>query len=86
MTGETADLAYVSPKSGRAVSAAAAGPWRERLLALPAFLIGEGGNDPVPDSDIRQGLALTGWFLERYVYSPQGRQVPAARLRLVEGF
>ena len=86
VTGETADLAYVSPKSGRAVSIAAAGPWRERLLALPAFLIDEGGTAPASDGDIRQGLALTGWFLERYVYSPQGRQVPAARLRLVEGF
>lgn len=86
VTGETADLTYVSPKSGRAVSAIAAGPWRERLLALPAFLSGEGGGKAVSDSDIRQGLALTGWFLERYVYSPQGRQVPAARLRLVEGF
>ena len=86
VTGATAGLAYVSPKSGHAVSHAAAGPWRERLLALPPFLIGEGGGAAVLDSDLRQGLALTGWFLERYVYGPQGRQVPAARLRLVEGF
>lgn len=84
VTGDSADLAYVSPKSGRAVSSGAAGPWRERLLALPAFLVENGGE--TDDAAIRQGLALTGWFLERYVYSPQGRQVPAARLRLVEGF
>lgn len=36
-TGKTADLSYVSPKSGRAVSAAAGEPYRDRLLALPPF-------------------------------------------------
>jgi DNA repair protein RecO (recombination protein O) len=84
VTGDSKDLAFVSPKSGRAVSSGAAGPWRDRLLALPAFLVTEDG---LADADaIRQGLALTGWFLERYVYAPQGRRMPAARLRLVEGF
>lgn len=83
VTGESDDLAYVSPKSGRAVSSVAAGPWRERLLVLPAFLLQEDGETSEPA--IRQGLALTGWFLERYVYAPQGRAVPASRLRLVEG-
>jgi DNA repair protein RecO (recombination protein O) len=83
VTGESDDLAFVSPKSGRAVSSGAAGPWRERLLALPAFLISEAEPDAAA---IRHGLALTGWFLERYVYGSQGRRMPAARLRLVEGF
>ena len=90
VTGESADLAYVSPKSGRAVSTAAAGPWRERLLALPAFLVAQAGLPVAAGATdaaaISQGLALTGWFLDRYVYSPLGRQIPAARLRLVEGF
>ena len=40
-TGSTAELVYVSPKSGRAVSRAAGEPWRDKLLRLPAFL-GEG--------------------------------------------
>lgn len=83
VTGESDNLAYVSPKSGRAVSAAGAGPWRERLLVLPAFLLQDDGE--TSDQAIRQGLALTGWFLERYVYAPQGHAVPASRLRLVEG-
>ena len=39
-TGTTEDLAYISPKTGRAVSRAAAGPYKEKLLALPAFLTG----------------------------------------------
>ena len=83
VTGESDDLAYVSPKSGRAVSSVAAGPWRERLLVLPAFLLQEDGE--TSDQAIRQGLALTGWFLDRYVYATQGRTLPASRLRLVEG-
>ena len=84
VTGESADLAFVSPKSGRAVSAGAAGPWRERLLALPAFLLTNDGGAGADADAAREGLALTGWFLDRYVYSPHGRRVPAARLRLVE--
>jgi DNA repair protein RecO (recombination protein O) len=86
VTGESADLTFVSPKSGRAVSTAAAGPWKDRLLALPAFLLTEEGAAEADMADARQGLALTGWFLDRYVYSPQNHRVPAARLRLVEAF
>ena len=62
LTGATDGLAYVSPKSGRAVAAAAAGPWRERLLALPAFLLGSGDGDATA---WRDGLRLTGHFLAR---------------------
>lgn len=82
VTGELTELDYVSPKSGHAVSSGAAGPWRERLLALPGFLTAAGG--AIDDAAIRQGLALTGWFLDQHVYQPQGRRMPAARLRLVE--
>ncbi len=76
VSGEPTGLAFVSPNSGRAVSAGAAEPWRERLLALPAFLAGGG---PADLPSIAQGLALTGWFLERHAF----RTVPAARSRLV---
>ncbi len=38
LTGATEDLCWVSPRTGRAVSEAASGPWKERLLPLPAFL------------------------------------------------
>ena len=37
-TGTTTDLIYVSPRSGRAVSRAGGDEYRDRLLALPAFL------------------------------------------------
>ena len=57
VTGETAGLAFVSPKTGRAVTAAGAGVWTSRLLRLPSFLVG--GNDATP-ADWRDGLRLTG--------------------------
>jgi DNA repair protein RecO (recombination protein O) len=81
-TGGVDDLAYVSPRSGQAVSRAAAEPWRDRLLPLPAFLLGtQAGAHP---GDLRDGLALTGFFLERRVLAPHGRAEPKARTRLVE--
>jgi DNA repair protein RecO (recombination protein O) len=75
-TGSTEDLAYVSPKSGRAVSSAAGEPWKDRLLALPGFLVG--GQAITPD-DVRDGFRLTGYFLGRHVYEPRGLAMPDAR-------
>lgn len=82
-TGVNDDLAYVSPRSGRAVSLAAGEPYRDRLLALPRFLIGRGGGD---SDDLFRGLALSGFFLERHVFATHGRQPPPARTRFVERF
>ncbi len=78
-TGAIGTLTHVSPKSGRAVSQAAAEPYRDRLLRLPAFLGGHGA--PEPD-DVAAGFALTGRFLERDVWGPRGLSEPEARARL----
>lgn len=82
-TGATADLAYVSPKSSRAVSRGAGLPYADRLLPLPAFLRGQGGLaswDAIAD-----GLRTTGWFLERDVLVGGRRaDVAEARRRLAE--
>ncbi len=80
ITGGREDLAYVSPKTGRAVSRAAAGDWAPRLLPLPMALLGQG---PASSREIAQGLALTGHFLGREL-SPMlnGRPLPEARARL----
>jgi DNA repair protein RecO (recombination protein O) len=81
-TGTDADLVYVSPRSGRAVSRDAGQPYCDRLLKLPRFLLEE---DPSsPRSDVLAGFALTGHFLERDVLAPQGLALPAARTRLIE--
>ena len=80
-TGTRADLAYVSPKSGRAVSRAAGEPYKDRLLALPAFLLSDVGevDADTTDADIRDGFALTGFFLARDIYTPRGLPLPEAR-------
>jgi DNA repair protein RecO (recombination protein O) len=82
VTGTAMGLAYVSPKSGRAISRAAAGEWADRLFPLPACL----GGDAVPGpADVAQGLAITGHFLARELAPVLGdRTLPAARGRLVE--
>ncbi|HJU32181.1 MAG TPA: DNA repair protein RecO [Hyphomicrobiaceae bacterium] len=80
-TGQTADLVYVSPKSGRAVSAAAGEPYKDRLLALPDFLRERGAD--VTEEDVRAGFALTGHFLEARVLRPRDLQMPGPRNRLL---
>lgn len=80
-TGATRDLVYVSPKSGRAVSAAAGEPYKDRLLALPAFLR-PGGGGALGQGDVRAGFALTGHFLATRLYGPRGEDLPDPRLRL----
>jgi DNA repair protein RecO (recombination protein O) len=80
-TGETGDLCYVSPKSGRAVSAQAGEPYRDKLFALPAFLIAP-RDASIEAPDIQAGLRLTEFFLFERVLQPHHREIPAARLRL----
>ncbi|MEY4695656.1 MAG: hypothetical protein RIT14_84 [Pseudomonadota bacterium] len=82
VTGARDDLAYVSPKSGRAVSRAAAGDWADRLFPLPPALMGQGGALP---AEMVQGLAITGHFLARGLSGMlNGRPLPEARARLIE--
>ena len=81
VTGRNDDLVAVSPKSGRAVSAAEAEPYAGRLLPLPAF-VREGGR--ASWAEIAQGLDLTGHFLLRDVLTDRSRPVSAARERLVD--
>jgi DNA repair protein RecO (recombination protein O) len=75
-TGTTEDLVWVSPKSGRAVSAAAGAPYADRLLPLPAFLLGQGPSGP---EAWLAGLRLTGHFLGKNAYGHHHRPLPAAR-------
>lgn len=80
-SGVTDNLTHVSPRTGRAVSAAAAAPYKQRLLPLPAFLL-----DPGAEADIAGGLRLTGYFLENHVFQHRDAAMPAARKRLAERF
>lgn len=80
-TGATDDLAFVSPKSARAVGRAAGAGYEARLLPLPAFLRGGDASDW---PDILAGLALTGHFLARDVLTDRRAETLAARERLVD--
>lgn len=82
-TGSIDDLIYVSPKTGRAVSRDPGEPYKERLLALPAFLRGRAqGNDPTAP-EVSAGFALTSFFLRQHVFEPRGMGEPEERARFV---
>ena len=82
-TGARADLVYVSPKSGRAVSADAGAPYKDRMLSLPAFL-DKGRQGAATAAEVAAGLELTGHFLETRVLIPREETMPQARRRLAE--
>jgi DNA repair protein RecO (recombination protein O) len=81
--GNNDQLAYISPKSGRAVSLAAGEPYKDKLFPLPMFLLGQGGGGI---KEISQGLEIAGHFLERHLFHPHDKSLPSVRDRLVENF
>jgi DNA repair protein RecO (recombination protein O) len=82
LTGAHEGLCFVSPKSGRAVSEAGAGLWKEKLLPLPAFMT---GTETLPSvEECAQGLRITGHFLARDVFGIRNKPLPAVRERLYD--
>ncbi|MCS0503498.1 DNA repair protein RecO [Ancylobacter mangrovi] len=81
-TGGRNDLLYVSPRSGRAVSREAGEPWRQQLLDLPYFLVGEVAAPPSA-GDVDAAFALTGHFLARRIFEPRGQALPDSRAALL---
>jgi len=81
VTGATEGLAFVSPKTGRAVTPEGAGQWSERLLRLPPFMTGGLARGP---EDWLDGLRLTGHFLTRDVFGARHRPLPMARQMLYD--
>ena len=81
-TGATEGLLYVSPKSGRAVSGAGAGAWKDRLLPLSPDLVGKGSGER---DGVLQGLRVTSHFLARHLAPALGEHpLPAARQRFID--
>lgn len=76
VTGASDDLAFVSPRTGRAVSAGVGAPYRDRLFRLPEFLKEPAAAAP---ADIVEGLRITGHFLDRHVFGPRGIRAPEQR-------
>lgn len=83
LTGARQNLAWVSPRTGRAASFDAGAPHADKLLVLPDFLNGRPGKNPPGHEEILSGFQLTGFFLDRNVYTPRGLSPPDARTRLI---
>jgi DNA repair protein RecO (recombination protein O) len=81
LAGDNDRLAFVSPRTGRAVSLSGAAEWADRLLKLPPFLLD--GTDPTLQEAL-DGLKLTGHFLARDVFGARHRPLPPARERLYD--
>ncbi|MEX0854074.1 MAG: DNA repair protein RecO [Bauldia sp.] len=82
-TGANDDLAYVSPKTARAVSRSAGEAYRDRLLRLPPFLLGPASTMPETAADLVDAFCLTGYFLSRHVFEPRGIAPSDARARFI---
>lgn len=78
------NLIYVSPKTGKAVSASAGAPYKGKLLALPGFLRPGGGD--ADERAVYDGLRMTGHFLDTYVFTHHSHGVPDARLIFEQRF
>ena len=81
LSGAEDGLVAVSPKSGRAVSAAEAVPFAGKLLPLPKFILAGGVANW---SDILDGLALSGHFLLRDLIADRSAPIAESRCRLIE--
>jgi DNA repair protein RecO (recombination protein O) len=81
-TGSTENLSHVSPRSGQAVSEAAAQPYLDKLLPLPGFLLRQPKSLKI--GDIIAGLTLTGYFIERRVLWPVNKVLPEIRTLMIE--
>jgi len=78
VTGESKDLYYVSPKSGKAVSKQVGAPYAEKLLKLPNFLKQDArGEAELTSIEKKTAAELTSYFFNRYVM--HGKPEPHAR-------
>lgn len=83
VNGSTDNLNWVSPKTGRAVSALGAKGWEDRLLKLPEFL-GQNEIKSVSKADLLDSLKLTEFFLIKRVYSQYAKNLSSSRKRLID--
>jgi DNA repair protein RecO (recombination protein O) len=81
-TGTADDLIYVSPRTGRAVSREAGAPYADKMLTLPPFMLGAQAG--LIDGDVKAGFDLTGHFLEQFVFHPQNKPLPPARVWMLD--
>lgn len=86
-TGETENLTYLSPKTGRAVCQSAGAPYHDKLLPLPPLLLelGQGQvSAHTPAQSYRECLRVCGYFLEKWLTTPHAITMPPTRATLLE--
>ena len=83
VNGSTDNLNWVSPKTGRAVSALGAKGWEDRLLKLPEFL-GQNKIKNLSKADLLDSLKLTEFFLIKRVYSQYAKNLSSSRKRMFD--
>lgn len=81
VSGEVENLVYVSPKTGRAVSADAGRAYHDKLLALPAFLR-TSGERAENSAEIKKGLLLTDYFLQQHLSERSYKKLSSMREQL----
>ncbi len=82
VTNKTTDLAYVSPRTGRAVSREAGEPYKDKLLPYPTMLQGAS-----PPRDVQCSFAVTAYFLQKTLLAHvNAAPVMELRQRVVGGF
>jgi DNA repair protein RecO (recombination protein O) len=82
VTGATENLAWVSPRTGRAATYDAGAPHADVLLRLPPFLVD--AEAKLEAGDVADAFALSGYFIERHLFDQKGEGLPEARRRLIE--
>ncbi len=82
VTGQTDDLIFISPKTGRAVSRSGAGKWADRLLPLFPVMLGQDNKYP---ADLPQALEVSGYFFKNHACQSLGiNHLPPARSRFLD--
>lgn len=81
-TGTTENLAYVSPKSGKAVCEESGAPYKDRLFLYPHFIVDKNYN---PQSEeVTDLLKMTGFFLNKNFFQIHSLKFPLNRASLLE--
>ncbi|MFV9875752.1 MAG: DNA repair protein RecO [Rickettsiales endosymbiont of Dermacentor nuttalli] len=84
VTGRVDNLYYVSPKSGRAVSKTIGEPYHEKLFILPQFFLEPKNCDKISYEELKHGLAITGYFIEKHLLTPKYITLPLSRTKLFD--
>ena len=80
VTGSHENLKYISPKSGKAVSATVGAPYADRLFLYPSYIL-EKKENPKPQ-EIGEVLKLTEFFLNKNFFQAHGLKFPENRANL----